>query len=42
MERRVRAHQREASRPVEVDLDGIPDGRRIATVRFELVDDLAT
>ena len=36
------AHQRKAARPIEVDLDEVPDRRRVAAVGFELVDDLAT
>ena len=41
MERGVGAHQGQATGPVEVDLEGIADGRRVALGRLELVDDLA-
>ena len=41
VERRVGSHQREAPRPVEIDLEDVADRRRIAVVGLELVDDLA-
>ena len=41
VERGVGAHQREASRPVQVDLQLVTDVRGITVAGFELVDDLA-
>ncbi len=35
-------HQGEAPGPIEVDLELVADGRRIAVAGLELVDDLAT
>ena len=42
VERGVGAHQRQPARPVEVDPDDVPDRRRVAVARLELMDDLAT
>ena len=42
VERGVRAHQRQPAGPVEVDPDGVADGRWFAADRLELVGDLGT
>ena len=41
VQRGVGAHQGQATRPVQVDLQRVADGRRVAVGRLQLVDDLA-